>query len=165
MLGAADAQFPGRNVGAVERVRCGDHRFGTNRDVTWMQPGRTSPVQGGIHALDYRDRVVGVVGVGTGQRVHHGRVHPPAAGRRRHHRAGAPDLGEERDGGRFGMRRLARWVVPAVLLAWWASPALAAAQLPGPRPVAAATAPAESQSSTSPASAATPAADYAARES
>jgi hypothetical protein len=63
------------------------------------------------------------------------------------------------------MRRLARWVVPAVLLAWWASPALAAAQLPGPRPVAAATAPAESQSSTSPASAATPAADYAARES
>jgi hypothetical protein len=64
------------------------------------------------------------------------------------------------------MRRLARWVVPAVLLAWWASPALAAAQLPGARPVAAATAPADPSEGRAAASEVAPAAagDYAARE-
>ena len=65
------------------------------------------------------------------------------------------------------MKRLARWVVPAVLLAWWASPALAAAQLPMARPVAAATAPASPVESRTVASdvAAAPSTNYAERES
>jgi len=61
------------------------------------------------------------------------------------------------------MRRLGRWVVPALLLAWWAPPALAAGRLETSRaPAVEQAAPAPSSSSL-----ATPAAqpgDYAARE-
>jgi hypothetical protein len=58
------------------------------------------------------------------------------------------------------MRRLGRWLVPALLLAWWAPPALAAGQLPGARAAVV------EQASPAPATPATTASqgDYAARE-
>jgi hypothetical protein len=59
------------------------------------------------------------------------------------------------------MRRLLRWVAVAVLAAWWASPALAAAQLPSGR---AAVTPLEQARGSVATEVGPAAADYAARE-
>src|SRR5437762_9900109 len=88
--------------------------------------GRKAPAPRRHNALDTRGHIVGALGAGVGQLLHDGRLHPHPAGGGCRPGAGAPDPGAHARLGRPDMRRLGRWVVPALLLAWWAPPALAA---------------------------------------
>jgi hypothetical protein len=63
-----------------------------------------------------------------------------------------------------GFRRNARWLVPALLLTWWTSPALAAAQLPVSRPVVVVEAPAATETGAGAPADTAPARSYAERE-
>jgi hypothetical protein len=81
--------------------------------------------------------------------------------------SGAPHATVSEAGTTPAMRRRARWLVPVLLLSWWASPALAAVQLPvaaAPAPAVATRAATEDTSPPGNTAPATRAGSYAARD-